>query len=338
MRFALMRPACIILSGSAGTGKKGWDVNLQVAVGPLSLRNPVIMASGTFGYGWEFGDFLDYRAIGGVVAKTITLHPRKGNPPPRTCETPSGVLNSIGLPNGGLDQFLHVGLPYLSKLPTCRIASIAGETPDEFALMAGRISAEGDIDAIEVNVSCPNVERGGMAFGCDAAATRLVVESTKAATRLPVIVKLTPNVTSIAEIAAAAEAGGADIISGINTILAMAVDWRKARPLLANVTGGLSGPAIKPVALRMIWDMVKAVKVPLIGGGGIVSGSDALEFLTLGARAVEVGTANIVEPSACTRIIAEMEAALSQAGFDGVEAAVGRFPLPKRGGKNAPVT
>lgn len=313
-------------------------MKLETTVGPLVLRNPVIMASGTFGYGWEFHDFVDYSAIGGVIAKTVTLRPRKGNPPPRTCETASGVLNSIGLPNGGIEQFLEVALPYLSKLPTCRIASIAGETPEEFAELAARIDAGAEIDAIEVNVSCPNVERGGAAFGCDPSATRAVVEKVKASTRLPVIVKLTPNVTSIAAVAAAAEAGGADIISGINTVLGMAVDWRRGRPVLGNITGGLSGPAIKPIALRMVWDIVKTVKVPVIGIGGITTGQDVLEFLTLGARAVEVGTVNLVEPAACLRILSQLQNELAAAGLDGVDAVIGTFKAKAAKAGRAPVT
>jgi dihydroorotate dehydrogenase (NAD+) catalytic subunit len=273
-----------------------------------------------------------------VIAKTVTARPRKGNPAPRTCETACGVLNSIGLPNGGLDQFIAVGLPYLSKLPTCRIASIAGDTPDDFAAMAARISSEGQVDAIEINVSCPNVKEGGMAFGCNASATRAVTQAVKAATRTPIIVKLTPNVTSIAEIAAAAEAGGADMISGINTVLGMAVDWRSARPVLGNVTGGLSGPAIKPVALRMVWEIAKSVSIPVIGLGGISTGADVLEFMTVGARAVEVGTASLIEPAACLRIIQELGRELDAAGFDDVTGAIGRLVTRQDRTKASPVT
>jgi len=300
-------------------------VDLKVSVGPITLRNPIILASGTFGYGWELHDFLDYSTLGGVIIKTVTPKSRKGNAPPRTCETASGVLNSIGLPNGGIDQFLRVGLPYLSKLPTCRIASIAGETPEEFADLAKRISDHGGVDAFELNVSCPNVKRGGCAFGSDTNATRAVVQAVKAATKVPVIVKLTPNVTSIAAIASAAEAGGADIISAINTILGMAVDWRRARPVLGNTTGGLSGPAIKPVALRMVWEVVKAVKIPVIGLGGISTGADVLEFMTIGAHAVQVGTATLVEPTAATRILDEMVKELADAGFTNARDVVGRL-------------
>lgn len=300
-------------------------MRLETTLGPIKLRNPIIMASGTFGYGWEFRDFLDYSKIGGVIAKTVTPRPRKGNRTPRTCETASGVLNSIGLPNGGIDEFCKVGLPYLSKLPTCRIVSIAGETPEEFAMLASRVAGEGDIDAIEVNVSCPNVKKGGMAFGVEPASTKAVTEAVKAATSLPVIVKLTPNVCSIGPIAAAAQAGGADAIAGINTILGMAVNWRTGRPVLGNITGGLSGPAIKPVALRMVWEIVQAVTIPVIGIGGITTGTDVLEFLALGARAVEVGTISLVEPTACARILDEIERACAEIRIDDIEAAVGRM-------------
>ncbi|MHC4713464.1 MAG: dihydroorotate dehydrogenase [Planctomycetota bacterium] len=303
-------------------------MRLNVNVGPLELRNPIIMASGTFGYGWEFEDFLDYGRVGGVIAKTVTLKPRKGNPPPRTCETPSGMLNSIGLPNGGLDQYLKVGLPYLAKLDTCRIASIAGETVDEFAVLAGRIGEQGGADAIEVNISCPNVKKGGLAFGTDSAATKEVTKAVKSATDLPVIVKLTPNVTSPARIARAAEAGGADMLSAVNTFLGMAVDWECAAPVLGNTVGGLSGPAIKPLALRAVWEVARAVSIPLIGVGGIVSGKDVLEFLTVGARAVQVGTASLVEPTAVERILREMEAALLECGLTSLEEVIGRLQAP----------
>ncbi len=300
-------------------------MDLHTALGPLQLRNPLIMASGTFGYGWEFRDFLDYSRLGGVIAKTVTIRPRKGNPPPRTCETACGVLNSIGLPNGGIDEFLRVGLPYLSRLDTCRIASIAGETVDEFVEMARRISNQGGADAIEVNISCPNVKKGGMAFGADAPATEQVTRAVRAVCAVPVIVKLTPNVTSIGEIAAAAQAGGADIISAVNTFLGMAVSWPDARPMLGNIVGGLSGPAIKPLALRNVWEVARSVDIPVMGVGGIVTGADVLEFMTVGARAVQIGTASLVEPTAMERILSEMVAELDEHGFSSAEQALGRF-------------
>lgn len=303
-------------------------MNLQTKVGPLDLRNPIIMASGTFGYGWEFADFLDYSKLGGVIAKTVTLKPRKGNPPPRTSETASGVLNSIGLPNGGIEEFLRVGLPYLAKLDTCRIISIAGESPQEFGELAARIDSHGGADAIEVNVSCPNVKKGGLAFGVSPKATEKVARSVKDATALPVIVKLTPNVTSISDVAKGAEAGGADIISAVNTFLGMGVDWARGAPVLANVTGGLSGPAIRPLALRAVWEVVRAVDIPVIGIGGIATGADALEFLSVGAKAVQAGTVSLVEPRAVLRIIAEIEAQLEKEGFSSVGEVIGTFRAP----------
>lgn len=290
-------------------------MNLETKLGPLALRNPLILASGTCGYGWELKDFLDYSRLGGIVVKTVTLNPRKGNPPPRTCETASGVLNSIGLPNGGLEEFLRVGLKYLANLDTCRIVSIAGESVSEFGQLAERISAEGGLDAIEVNVSCPNVKKGGLAFGTDPKAVEEITGAVKAASNLPVIVKLTPNVTSIVETALAAQAGGADVICAVNTFLGMAVDWTTGKPVLGNTLGGLSGPAIKPLALRMVWQVAGAVDVPVIGVGGITTGTDMLEFLSVGARAVQVGTASLVEPTAAERILAEAEKALESRGL-----------------------
>lgn len=303
-------------------------MNLETSLPPLKLRNPLIMASGTFGYGWELNDLLDYARLGGVIVKTVTPQPRKGNPPPRTAETPCGVLNSIGLPNGGIEEFLRVGLPFLQNLPTCRIVSIAGESPAEFADLAGRIEASGGADALEINVSCPNVEKGGLAFGVDPRATEEVTRATRAAVKLPIIVKLSPNVTSIAEIALAAEAGGADAVSAVNTFLGMAVDWKRAKPLLGNTTGGLSGPAIKPLALRAVWEIVQAVQIPVVGIGGITTGADVLEFLALGARAVQVGTASLVEPTAVIRILSELESELGNNGFKAIENVIGRFSLP----------
>jgi dihydroorotate dehydrogenase (NAD+) catalytic subunit len=300
-------------------------MNLEVTLGPLCLRNPLMMASGTFGYGWELRDLVDYTRVGGVIVKTVTLKVRKGNPAPRTCETASGVLNSIGLPNGGVEQYLRVGLPYLSKLETCRVVSIAGETAEEYAEVARQISEAGGADALEVNVSCPNVKEGGLAFGTDPAATEKVTASVKKATSLPVIVKLTPNVTSIAEVARGAEAGGADAVSAVNTFLGMAVDWRRGRAVLGNTVGGLSGPAIKPLALRAVWQVAAAVSVPVIGIGGIMTGRDVLDFLCVGARAVQVGTASLIEPAAVTRILDEMTALLEGAGVSDVAEVVGRI-------------
>ena len=297
-------------------------------MGPLCLRNPLIAASGTFGYGWELSEFLDCEKLGGVVQKTVTLRPRKGNPPPRTCETASGMLNSIGLPNGGLEEYLRVELPFLSNLPTCRIASIAGETADEFAQLAAAIDEQGGADALEVNVSCPNVKEGCLTFGADPSATAEATSAVRGATSLPIIVKLTPNVSDIGEVARAAADAGANILSAVNTFLGLAVDWTCGRPVLGNGTGGLSGPAIKPLALQKVREVVEAVDIPVVGLGGITSGRDALEFLTVGAAAVQAGTASLVEPTALLRILDEMSAELARWGFSSVSAVIGTLEMP----------
>ena len=271
--------------------------------GGLTLRNPVMMASGTFGYGAEYREVFDLSRIGGVVTKTITYGPRAGNPPPRTVETPSGMLNSIGLTNPGLEGFIEEKLPPLRELPAARVVSIAGTSDDEFADMARRLGGLPGIDALELNISSPNMKDGGMLFGCRAESARSVTAAVKAACRLPVIVKLTPNVTDIVSIAEAVEAGGADGISLINTLVGMAVDVESGRPILGNTTGGLSGPAIKPVALAMVWKVASRVSVPVIGMGGITTAGDALEFLIAGACAVQVGTATFVNPWAALEIV-----------------------------------
>jgi len=271
--------------------------------GGLILRNPVMMASGTFGHAAEYAHVLDLSHIGGVVTKTITYTPRAGNPPPRTAETPSGMLNSIGLANPGLDAFIEEKIPPLRELPTARIVSIAGTSDAEFAEMARRLSDLPGIDALELNISSPNMKDGGMLFGCRAHAAHDVTAAVKKASHLPIIVKLTPNVTDIASVAAAVEEGGADGISLINTLLGMAVDLKARRPVLGNITGGLSGPAIKPVALALVWKVADRVSVPVIGMGGIVTARDALEFLVVGACSVQVGTATFVNPGAALEIV-----------------------------------
>lgn len=271
--------------------------------GGLTLRNPVMMASGTFGHAAEYAHILDLSRIGGVVTKTITYTPRAGNPPPRTAETPSGMLNSIGLANPGLDAFIEEKIPPLRNLPTARIVSIAGTSDAEFAEMARRLNDLSGIDALELNISSPNMKDGGMLFGCRERAAHDVTSAVKKASRLPIIVKLTPNVTNIAAVAAAVEEGGADAISLINTLLGMAVDLKAKRPVLGNITGGLSGPAIKPVALALVWKVADRVSVPVIGMGGIATVSDALEFLVVGACAVQIGTATFVNPGAALEIV-----------------------------------
>lgn len=274
-------------------------MNLTVHIGGgLTLRNPVLMASGTFGHGAEYQGLFDFTRIGGVVTKTITRHPRAGNPPPRTAETPSGMLNSIGLTNPGLEGFIAEKLPQLAELPTARIVSIAGTSSEEFAEMAKTLCDQGGFDAIELNISSPNMKDGGMLFGCREDAARDVTRAVKDVSHLPVIVKLTPNVTDIVGIASSVEAGGADGIALINTLLGMAIDAETARPILGNITGGLSGPAVKPVGLALTWKVASAVDVPIVGMGGISNATDAIEFMIAGANAIQVGTATFVNPQA----------------------------------------
>jgi dihydroorotate dehydrogenase (NAD+) catalytic subunit len=271
--------------------------------GGLVLRNPVMLASGTCGYAAEYADLVDLSRLGGVVTKTITYTPRAGNPPPRTAETPAGMLNSIGLTNPGLDGFIEEKLTDLQELDTARVVSIAGTSNEEFAEMAERLNDQEGIDALELNISSPNMKDGGQLFGCRKQAAHGVTAAVKAVSRLPVIVKLTPNVTNIASVAAAVEEAGADGIALINTLLGMAVDAHSRRPVLGNITGGLSGPAIKPVALAMVWKVADRVSVPVIGMGGISSPEDAIEFLIVGASAVQVGTATFVDPWSAPEIV-----------------------------------
>ncbi len=281
--------------------------DLSVRLGPLRLANPVMAASGTFGYGEEYADFVDLGRLGAVVVKGISLCPRPGNPPPRLVETPSGMINAIGLENVGVDEFLGVKLPYLRERHATTIVNIFGNTVEEYGALAAKLDGVPGIAALEINISCPNVKQGGMVFGTDPAMASAVVGTVRAATRLPLITKLTPNVTRIGEIARAAVDSGSDILSCINTIAAMAVDIYSLRPKLANIVGGLSGPAIKPVALRCVYEVVRSVDCPVIGIGGIAGAPDALEFLLVGARAVQIGTANFTEPSVCMRIIDGIE-------------------------------
>ncbi len=277
--------------------------DLTVAIGGLTLKNPVMSASGTFGYGEEYAPFVDLNRLGAVVVKGLSLEPRSGNPPPRIMETPSGMLNAVGLQNIGVREFIDRKLPFLRQYDTAVIVNIFGETVDEYRRVTEILDGTEGIHALEVNISCPNVKRGGLTFGASPDAAAEVTRQIRSETDLPLIVKLTPNVTDIAGIALAVEAAGADAVSLINTLTGMSVDIEKRRPHLANVTGGLSGPAIRPVALRMVWQVVRAVKVPVIGIGGIRTASDALEFLITGAIAVEIGTANFVQPSATLEIL-----------------------------------
>ena len=281
--------------------------SLQTQVGKVALQNPIIAASGTFGYGLEFAPYLDLNRIGGLVTKGISLKPRQGNPPQRIWETASGMLNAIGLANVGLESFIKDKLPALAQLDCALIVNLYGEAEAEFAELARVLDRQEGIAALELNVSCPNVKCGGMAFGMDPQAVASVTRAVKAETGLPVWVKLTPNVTSPVAIAQAAAEAGADAISLINTLLGMAIDASTRKPRLANVVGGLSGPAIKPVALRMVWQVAQALpEVPVVGMGGIASGEDAAEYLIAGASAVQVGTGNFMDPSASARIADEL--------------------------------
>ena len=277
--------------------------DLRTKIGPLQLKNPVITASGTYGYGREYSSIVDVNQLGGIVVKGISLKPRPGNPPPRIVETPCGMLNAIGLANVGIEAFLKEKLPWLRKLDTVVIANIYGHSIEEYGLLAAELRGVEGISAIEVNISCPNVARGGMAFGTDPGVAAQVTETVRKNTDKPTIVKLSPNVTDIREIAKAVEMAGADVLSLTNTLTGMAVDIERRRPKLANVSGGLSGPAIRPVALFMVYQVVRSVRIPVIGMGGIMNERDALEFLIAGARAVQVGTANFVDPQAPIRII-----------------------------------
>jgi dihydroorotate dehydrogenase (NAD+) catalytic subunit len=265
---------------------------------------------------------VDFAKLGGIVPKTVTLQPRAGNPPPRTFETPSGMLNAIGLDNDGLDHFFEHHVPYLRTLPTAIIGNIAGKTADEFPAMAARFTADCGCAALELNLSCPNVA-GGTDYATDPELTRRIVRDCRAACPLPLIAKLTPNVTDIVSIARAAAEGGADAVSLVNTFVGMAIDWRRKRPILGNVTGGLSGPAIKPLALRMVWQVAKQKMIPVIGIGGIATLDDVMEFLIVGASAVQLGTVNFYDPTAATRIVERLSAALTDLGAKRVSDVVG---------------
>jgi len=282
-------------------------VNLSVQIGALTLKNPVIAASGTFGFGREMQQWNELSELGAICSKGLTLNPRLGNDPPRVAETTGGLLNSVGLQNPGLEAFIATELPFMKSLGTTIIANIAGHSLAENVAMAEQLDAT-DVDGIELNLSCPNVSQGCMAFGSSAPMIEEVVSAVRAKTQKPLWVKLTPNVTSIAEMALAAEAAGADAVSLINTLLGLAIDRKSRRPVLRNNTGGLSGPAIKPVALRMVWDVYRAIRIPIIGMGGIMNGEDGIEFMLAGATAIQVGTANLISPTACHEVITNMSA------------------------------
>ena len=303
----------------------------QVHIGRgLAIKNPVMTASGTFGYGLEYGDFIDLNRLGGVLVKGTTLHPRQGNPYPRMAETPSGMLNAVGLQNKGVDYFCEHIYPTISGYDTAMIVNVSGSQVEDYIETAEKINALERIPAIELNISCPNVKEGGMAFGVTCAGAASVVRAVRAVYDKTLIVKLSPNVTDITEIARAVEAEGADSISMINTLLGMAIDAEKRRPVLSTITGGLSGPAVKPIALRMVWQTAQAVKVPIIGMGGIASATDAIEFLLAGASAVEVGTYNFVDPSVTTQIVDGIEDYMRRHGFTDIQDLIGALQIPQK--------
>lgn len=297
--------------------------DLSVEIAGISLRNPVMTASGTFGYGEEFAEYVDLEKIGAVITKGLSLKPKAGNPTPRIVETTGGMLNAIGLQNVGIEAFIEKKLPFLRTVATPVIVNFFGNTLEEYAALAERLDKIPEVAGLEINISCPNVKHGGIVFGTEPKAAYSVVKAVREATIKPVIVKLSPNVTDIVEMAWACADAEADALSLINTLTGMAIDLENRRPVLANVTGGLSGPAVKPVALRMVWQVAKAVKIPVIGIGGIMTGTDALEFMLAGATAVQVGTANFLNPSAAQRIAEEMERYLLDHGIDDVKQLIG---------------
>ena len=301
--------------------------DLRTSIGKLELANPVMTASGTFGYGTEFADFVDLDRLGGVIVKGTTLHHREGNPYPRMAETPSGMLNAVGLQNKGVDYFCEKIYPTIKDYKTNMIVNVSGSAIEDYVATAERINALENIPAIELNISCPNVKQGGMAFGVTAKGAEEVVSAVRKAYDKTLIVKLSPNVTDITEIARAAEAAGADSVSLINTLLGMAIDAERRRPVLSTVTGGMSGPAVKPIALRMVWQVAKAVGIPVVGLGGITNATDAIEFLLAGASAIEVGTANFMDPAVTGKIVDGINDYLDRHGFASVRDIIGALEV-----------
>lgn len=298
-------------------------LDLSVKIGDLCLKNPVMTASGTFGYGEEFADFYDINELGGILVKGTTLNHREGNPYPRMAETPSGMLNAVGLQNKGVNYFVEHINPTLLELDTAVLVNVNGSTVEEYVKTAEIVNKLDNIPAIELNISCPNVKEGGMAFGVSPKQAEAVIKAVREVYHKTLIVKLSPNVTDIVEIARVAEDNGADGISLINTLLGMAIDAEKRRPLLSTITGGLSGPAVKPIALRMVWQVANAVKVPVIGMGGIMTASDAIEFLLAGASAIQVGTANFIEPTAAIDILHGIEDYMTRHGLTSINDIIG---------------
>ena len=301
--------------------------DMSVEIAGIKMRNPVITASGTFGYGAEFSSYVDLESIGAIITKGLSLKPRAGNPTPRIVETPGGMLNAIGLQNVGIDAFIADKAPFLRTVNTPVIVNLFGNTLEEYGELAARLDRVAEVAGVEVNISCPNVKHGGIVFGTDPRAAFEVVKLVRESTVKPVIVKLSPNVTDIVTMANACADAGADALSLINTLTGMAIDLQKRRPVLANITGGLSGPAIKPIALRMVWQVAKAVDIPVIGIGGIMSATDALEFMLAGATAVQIGTANFLDPSAAQTIARDMEHYLADNGIAAVKSLIGALEV-----------
>ncbi len=297
--------------------------DLRVNVGGLEMKNPVMTASGTFGYGLEFQDFVDLEAIGGIIVKGTTLMPREGNPYPRMAETPMGMLNAVGLQNKGVHHFVNHIYPQIKDIKTNMIVNVSGSQVEDYAETASAINELENIPAIELNISCPNVKQGGMAFGVSARGAAEVVAAVRKVYGKTLIVKLSPNVTDIAEIARAVEGAGADSVSLINTLLGMAIDAEKRKPVLSTVTGGMSGAAVKPIALRMVWQVAKAVKIPVIGLGGIMNWKDAVEFLLAGASAVQIGTANFIDPAVTVKVAKGIDDYLDRHGYKSVKDIIG---------------
>lgn len=297
--------------------------NLKVNIGALECKNPVMTASGTFGYGPEYADFLDINALGGIVVKGTTIHLREGNPYPRMAETPSGMLNAVGLQNKGVDYFIDKIYPQIKDYKTNVIVNVSGSTLEDYIAVAEKLNDLEAIPAIELNISCPNVKEGGMAFGTSCASAQSVTKAVRDVYKKTMIVKLSPNVTNIAEIAKSVEDCGADSVSLINTLLGMAIDAERRRPVLSTITGGLSGPAVKPIALRMVWQVSKAVKIPIVGLGGIMNATDAIEFFLAGATAIQVGTANFIDPSVSAKIVTGIDDYLNRHGFKSIYDIIG---------------
>lgn len=300
---------------------------LNVNIGELKLKNPVMTASGTFGYGKEFSDFIDIVRMGGIIVKGTTLHKREGNPYPRMAETPSGMLNAVGLQNKGVEYFANTIYPSIKNIDTNMIVNVSGSTIEDYVKTAEIINELDKIPAIELNISCPNVKQGGMAFGVTSKGAAEVVKAVRSAYKKTLIVKLSPNVTDITEIARAAEGSGADSVSLINTILGMAIDVDTKRPILSTVTGGLSGPAVKPIALRMVWQVYHSVKIPVIGLGGIMNWRDAIEFILAGASAIQIGTANFIDPTTTVQVIDGINNYLEKYKINSVKELIGALEV-----------